>query len=109
MAIMKNESLFIGTELKLNINIEPIGDVTMEDYDWQVDVYCSTKRIVTIPKTDAIKVDSSNYIIRVNTEELGAGELKCKVTAHIPDADFEDGIRNEIAAIDTGITIIKAL
>lgn len=101
--------VFLGTELKLNVNIAPIGAVTMDDYDWQAEVYCSTKRVVTIPKTSAIKVDSDNYIILVNTDVLGAGELKCKVIAYIPDADFEDGFRTEVAAIDTGITIIKAL
>lgn len=36
-------------------------------------------------------------------------ELKCKVAAYIPDADFEDGLRTDIAAIDTRISIIKAL
>lgn len=29
-----NESPFIGTELKLNIHIEPIGDITMDDYNF---------------------------------------------------------------------------
>lgn len=109
MAIMKNESPFIGTELKLNIHIEPIGEITMNDYDFEVEVYCSPKRPVMATKKDMIRIDSNNYVVLVDTNEVGAGELKCKVTAHIPDADFEDGFRTEIAAIDTGISIIKAL
>lgn len=104
-----HESPFIGTELKLNIHIEPIGDITMDDYDFEVEVYCSPKRPIIISKANAIRVDSDNYVVLVDTNVVGAGELKCKVTAHIPDADFDDGLRTEIAAIDTGINIIKAL
>lgn len=104
-----DNNIFIGTELKLNINIEPMGEFTMDDYDWSVDVYCSTKRVVTIAKGDAIRIDENNYVLLVDTEELGAGELKCKITAHIPDGDFEDRSRTEVQAIATGITIIKTL
>lgn len=107
MAIMKNESPFIGTELKLNINIEPIGEVTMDDFDFEVEVYCSIKRVITIQKKDAIRVDQNNYMVLVDTSETGAGDLKCKVTAHIPDGDFNDGLRTEVVAVSTGITIIK--
>lgn len=104
---MKNESPFIGTELKLNINIEPIGEVTMDDFDFEVEVYCSIKRVITIQKKDAIRVDQNNYMVLVDTSETGAGDLKCKVTAHIPDGDFNDGLRTEVVAVSTGITIIK--
>lgn len=107
MATMKNESPFIGTELKLNINIEPIGEVTMDDFDFEVEVYCSIKRVITIQKKDAIRVDQNNYMVLVDTSETGAGDLKCKVTAHIPDGDFNDGLRTEVVAVSTGITIIK--
>lgn len=107
MAIMKNESPFIGTELKLNIHIEPIGDTTMDDYDFEVEVYCSPKRPIIIPKANAIRVDSDNYVVLVDTNIVGAGDLKCKVTAHIPDGDFNDGLRTEVVAVSTGITIIK--
>lgn len=70
----ETNNIFMGTELKLNINIEPIGEFTMDDYDWSVDVYCSTKRVLTIPKESAIKIDSNNYVLLVDTEELGAGD-----------------------------------
>lgn len=107
MASTINESPFIGTELKLNINIEPIGEVTMDDFDFEVEVYCSIKRVITIQKKDAIRVDQNNYMVLVDTSETGAGDLKCKVTAHIPDGDFNDGLRTEVVAVSTGITIIK--
>lgn len=99
--------IFIGTELKLNLNIEPIGQVTMDDYDFEVEVYCSVKRAIVISKRETIRVDENNYILLVDTSLVGAGDLKCKVIAHVPDNDFEDGFRDEVIGFDTGINIIK--
>lgn len=31
---MDTNNIFLGTEIKLNIHIEPIGDMRMEDYDY---------------------------------------------------------------------------
>lgn len=109
MAIMKNESPFIGTELKLNIHIEPIGETTMDDYDFEVEVYCSPKKPIIIPKANSIRIDSDNYVVLVDTNVVGAGDLKCKVTAQVPDGDFPDLLRTEVVCIDTGINIIKAI
>lgn len=102
-------NIFIGTELKLNIHIEPIGGVSMSGYDWEVEVYCLAKNAVTIKKEDAVQVDDNNYIILVDTTKVGAGRVKCKITAYIPDEDFEDGIRTEVCGIDTGIDIVKSI
>lgn len=101
--------MFIGTELKLNINIEPMDELTMDDYDWSIDVYCSAKRVITIPKTESIKIDSSNYVVLVDSSELGAGDVKVKFTAYIPDYDFSDSIRTEVAIMDTGLNIVKTI
>lgn len=102
-------NVFLGTELKLNINITPMGDTTMDDYDFSIEVYCSQKRVVTKGKRELIRVDSDNYVVLVDSADLGAGELKCKIYAHIPDSDFDDGTRTEVSMIDTGINIIKTL
>lgn len=99
---------YIGTEIKLNISIDPIDGVTMDDYDFTIEAYCSAKRVMTIKKEDALRVDSSNYIILLDTTILGAGNLKCKITAHIPDDDFSDALRTEVVVVDTGVTIMKS-
>lgn len=109
MASFLQQPIFLGTELKLNIHIEPIGEITMDDYDFEVEIYCSSKRAITVKKSDAIRNDENNYIILVDTNIVGSGALKCKVTAYIPDGDFEDSLRTEIVIIDTGINIVKSL
>ena len=104
-----HDSPFIGTEVKLNIHIEPIGDITMDDYDFEVEIYCLPNKSIKATKTDMIKVDSNNYIVLVDTTKVGAGGLKCKVIAKLPDGDFPDNTRTEVVYINTGINIIKSL
>lgn len=99
--------VYQGTELKLNIGIEPIGGLTMDEYDFSIEVYCFQNKAIKFGKADTIRVDANNYMVLVDTSALGAGELKCKVTAQIPDGDFKDGIRTEIAYVDTNITIVR--
>lgn len=103
--------VFIGTELKLNINIEPMGGMSMSDYDFDIELICGSfkKQSIVISKMDAKKVDDDNYIVCFDTTDLGVGNLTCKVTAYIPDGDFKDGKRTEVTEINTGIEIIKTL
>lgn len=102
--------VYYGTELKLNIGIEPIDGVSMESYDFNVEILSNTnfgQNKIVIKKEDAIKVDSDNYIVTFDTSKLQTGNVICKIIAHIPDSDFKDGYRTEIAKIDTGIKIVK--
>ena len=103
--------VFQGTELKLNVHIEPIGELTMDDYHFRVEVICGTfkKQSLTIDKEQAIRVDGSNYAVCFDTSSLGTGSLKCRITAEIPDSDFEDGYRTEITEVDAGIDIINTI
>lgn len=109
MATRQNisDTPYVGTELKMNVSIDPIGGLTMDDYDFVIEMYCSVKKTVVVEKKDSIRIDSSNYLVLIDTNITGAGELKCKVTAHIPDNDFPDSLRTEVAVLDTGVTIVK--
>jgi hypothetical protein len=105
---MGNNIIFLGTELKLNINIEPMGQVSMADYDFDVDVFAqSTNKHVIINKSEAKESDKDNYVVIIDTEKLGVGRVICKVTAYLPDGDFKDRNRKEVAVVDTGISIVK--
>ena len=102
-------TVFIGTELKLNISIENIGDLTMDDYNFDIEVYCSAKRIISINKADAIRIDENNCMVLIDTNNLGAGDVKCRITAYIPDVDFDDSIRTEVICVDAGVSIVKTI
>lgn len=106
------QTVHSGTELKLHINIEPIGNYKMVDYDFSIDIYCNSgKKVISLSKEedkDKVKeVDDNTYMVLVNTSDLDTGELRCKVTAYIPDGDFIDKTRTEVAIIPTNIRIVK--
>ena len=105
---MAMEKVFIGTKLKRNINIAPIDGVTMDAYDFQVEFISDSPNYerVVVEKKDAKRVDSSNYIVPVDTSALSTGYLICIVTAYIPDVDFAGGVRTEIVEVETGVELV---
>ena len=115
---MAKQKIYLGTELKLNLNIERMGSETMSTYDFDVDLYCNPNKVFSLHKsknkdkdtpTLYREVDDVNYYLFVDTVAVGLGKLKCKVTAFVEDEHFPDGIRTEVVEIDTGIEIVKGL
>ena len=106
---MNDNVIGLGSEIKLNLNIEPVGGYTMDDYDFVAEVYCKAKNSIVLTKDKTIRIDGNNYLLPVDTQDLGHGAIKVKVTAFIPDKDFVDGVRTEVVFIETGIEIIKQL
>lgn len=77
--------IYLGTDIKYNIHIDPIDSLTMSEYDFDAEFMCG-KNTLRISKSQMKKVDENNYIARVESAKLGVGEVKLKVTAYIPDA-----------------------
>ena len=97
-----------GTELKFNLNIQPVGGVSMSAYDFHVIAYAQgTPQSATVNKNDCTMVDNDNYTLPVDTATLGLGLLILDVYAYVPDQDFPDDQRTEICRIETDITIIQ--
>ena len=96
----------IGTEEKFNVHVAPIGDLHIIDYGFSVKAYSNNNARVTIPKEDCIFVDDDNFIVRIDTNELGLGQITLEITALVPDSDFPDNLRTEITRCKTDTTII---
>lgn len=94
-----------GTEIKMNVSIEPIGELTMDSYDFRVSFYCSPTKKVRLTKEDAIRIDENNYLYPLDTGKMGVGHLKLQVEAQLPDGDFPDQLRTEILQITTDINV----
>lgn len=105
---MNNVSI-LGTELKINVHIEPIDGVSMANYDFECEFYASSKKkSVIIPKKNMKRVDNDNFIAVITQDNallIGRGSVMLRLTAHIPDSDFPDGARTEIVEVCTGVTI----
>lgn len=97
----------LGTELKINVHLDRLDGYRMSDIDFSCEFYVYTNRKVSVSKEQMIKVDDDNYIACVDSTKLGVGKIMCRVTAYIPDADFEDGIRKEVDTADTNIIITR--
>ena len=96
-----------GTEIKLNVHIDPLGNLHMDDYYFECKFYIFPKKFIIVKKADMVKVDADNYLAMVDTTDLGIGKLHMMVTAEIPDSDFGDGTRREIACVNTEIEIVN--
>lgn len=98
----------IGTELKFNINVEPIGDVWLSDCDFRCTFFVFNHKTVVVNKEDMMMIDDSNFLAIVDSSRLGPGRVKVKIELDIPDADCEDGFRKEVEVVCTDETIRQA-
>lgn len=97
----------LGTELKINVNVKPIGNIHLSNCDFTCTFFVSSAKTVVKNKSDMIKVDDDNYIALINSEDLGVGTIKMTIKVLVPDQAFEDNYRTEIETVTTGITIKK--
>lgn len=104
---MKDCVIHLGEKFKLNVGLDPMGSLTMDDYDFVVEAYCVSYRRQIIPKAECLRDDANNYVARVDSNILGPGKVRLDVKAKIPDRDFEDGFRPDICKIETRYTIVK--
>ena len=96
----------LGVELKINVHVEPIEGVSMSEYDFTCTFFTYKNKAVVIPKNKMSKIDNDNYIAVVDTSKTGAGCLKMKFEADIPDDEVEDGFRKEVELVDLNIPIL---
>ena len=104
----ENIKVGLGTEVKINVNMTPLDGATLESISqWSITIQGNAKS-QTINKADAIKVDSNNYIVIVDTNQTGAGALKSRVTLLVPDSDLGEGeTRTEVTPpIEVGIEVV---
>lgn len=97
----------VGTEFKVNIGMQPIGETHLSGCDFNVVFYTNGLKEHTVEKAEMIKVDDDNYLALVDSKKTGSGELRARVFVYLPDADFEDGFRTEVVDLSTGIVISK--
>ena len=71
----------IGTDLKINVQLEPFGDLHMSDYDFSAKFYTRAIKPVVVHKSDMLRVDNDNYIARVYTSSMTPGLLMMVVAS----------------------------
>ena len=104
---MKTTECVLGTQLKLNIHIDPLGSLHMSDYDFECEFFVTKKKSVVFTKSQMVKIDNDDFLVMLDTQQLGLGNVHITVTAHIPDNDFVGQTRKEIICVPTNITIVN--
>jgi hypothetical protein len=100
-------NLYLGSEFKAYIKLDPVGDMTMDSYDFYAEYYCNPNRKVKVEKKDMIRKSENEYWACLNSSDLGTGTLKCDVVRCVPDADFDDGLRTDKITFDFEISILR--
>lgn len=100
----------VGTQKVLRLNLLPLQEnLTMDSYDFTLDVYCVPNKKITINKNEMTRIDENNYDFIIDTTGVGAGKLSCQLTAYIADDRFNEGRRKVVLLLDTDIRIYNKL
>lgn len=97
----------LGSQTKILIAATLPDDLTMAEVDFAVVVYNDDKKNkqISYAKTDCILTDEGDYVVLVDTDKLGVGDVMVKATFFIPDADFPDGKRKDVVRINPNMKI----
>ena len=102
---MKDNILYIGEKKRMQVTFQPMGELTADDYDYTIELYCTPAKKFVITKAEVIRESENVCRFILDTSIVGGGELKMKITALIPDEECEDGVRPDIFLTDTGYRI----
>lgn len=89
-----NDYIIIGTEVKYLMTATGF-DMNADDFN--VCVYCGGVS-KTFAKSDLVfDADAGNWYLCFDTTDFRSGTMVATVTAFVPDTDFPDGVRTEMA------------
>lgn len=94
----------IGTTLKINVNLELEGGITMDDISFNCDFYVGSKHVY-VDKYEMVRIDENNYVAVLDSNKLSVGEVWVLVKADIEDTSCPDGIRHEYVRASCNVTI----
>lgn len=97
----------IGSQIKILIEAVLPDSLTLLEVDFDVVVYNDDKKDQQkkYKKTECILTDESDYVVLVDSDELGVGTYMVKLTVYIPDTDFPDGRRKEVIRINPNVKV----
>lgn len=103
------DSAFFGSEVKCLVEVSSPGfDMVRDDFEIDLKRGSTTKHfaksdLITETYTETVdgqSVEKTDYYLCFDTKDFGKGLLTAIITAHVPDHDFPDGIRDEVDKFD---------
>lgn len=92
------EPVIIGTEVKFAVVISAEG-FSMDDDDFTLYLMKGRNIIKEYKQIDLVIDFDGTHLLCIDTEEIGVGSFDLAVRAFVPDGNFPDGFRTELARV----------
>ena len=98
----------LGSDVKIEFTADLPDELLLKDIDFTVKVInADTNSHEDYQKADCIMVgDGADYVVLVDTEDMGVGTLMLRLTVFIPDTDYQSGTRKEVIKIDPHVRVV---
>ena len=103
------QTVTLGSDVKIEFTAELPDDMKLSDMDFSGKVLNVDQKDVDVDfnKADCIELeDGANYVVMVDSDDLGIGTLMLKLTVMIPDTDYQSGTRKQVVNINPHIKIV---
>lgn len=97
----------IGSDVKIIVAADLPNDLTMADVDFTVKVYnvSAIDKEKVYPKESCIDTGDGDYVVLVDSDDLGIGVYMVRLTVQIPDTDYPSGYRKEVVKINPHVMV----
>ena len=97
----------IGSDVKILVAAELPDELTLPDVDFTVKVYNVSQidKEKVYQKDECIETEYGDYVVLVDSEELGIGVYMVRLTVQIPDTDYPSGFRKEVVKINPHVMV----
>lgn len=102
------QSVTIGSDVKIAFTADLPDNLLLKDIDFTVKVVNMSDKgkSADYQKADCIMVgDGADYVVLVDSEELGIGTYWLRLTVFIPDTDYQSGTRKEVIKINPHVMV----
>lgn len=97
----------LGSQIKIPFRVDLPHHCRAKNIGFSIVVrnFSDKDKHVKFKKKQCIRLGHNEYAVPVDTEALGIGLVRLKLTLHIPDRDFPGGYRKEVVDINPRISI----
>ena len=101
------QTVTLGSDVKIAFTADLPDDLLLKDIDFSGKVInADTSEEESFDKSECIMLEGgADYVVLVDTEELGVGSYVLKLTVQIPDTDYQRGYRKEVININPYIRV----
>lgn len=105
--ISEMQTFIVGSDVKILVAAELPDDLKLPDVDFTVTVYnvSATDKEKVYPKADCIETEDGDYVVLVDSDDLGIGVYMVRLTVQIPDTDYPSGFRKEVVKINPHVMV----